>query len=428
MSTLQRGAVVFIGLVIFLGLCSWITFSALPAAGLGTALPVIVVPGEPWLEGWPSEGFYWTNTLMAMLLADIFVLIFIFFARRSSNNWTREVPGRFQAWVELLGGFMYDQSKSMAGKNARVIFPLIASIFVFLLAINWMKLLPGIESVGVMHCAGHSSPEIGITTTAGYPKLGDRLWVNSALNAGYDADEEDYHYCEEYKEGVIAKPDKTALDAAAGELTVREAEINTNSALTSDEREEALAAARLEVTESVWEHASVGLTPDELRSGIVPYLFVVTPYVRGGSTDLNLTLGLALISVVAIQAYGVYAQGGNYFTKFVNLPALGNLQKKPLGGIDFIVGLIEIISELGKIISLAFRLFGNMFAGGILLAVMSFLVAWLLPGIFIGLEVIVTTIQAYVFAVLTLVFSAQAMEGHHGDDEHHGEEHAEAHA
>jgi len=103
------------------------------------------------------------------------------------------------------------------------------------------------------------------------------------------------------------------------------------------------------------------------------------------------------------------------------------LSKKPLGAIDFIVGLIEIISEIGKIISLAFRLFGNMFAGGILLIVMAFLVAMIVPSIFIGLEIIITTIQALVFAVLTLVFSAQAMEGHgHGDEEHHEEAH-EAH-
>jgi F-type H+-transporting ATPase subunit a len=122
----------------------------------------------------------------------------------------------------------------------------------------------------------------------------------------------------------------------------------------------------------------------------------------------------------------VLVQGPNYFQKFVNLRALGNAGKKPMGLMDFGVGLFEIISEFAKIISLSFRLFGNMFAGGVLLAVMSFLVAFLLPMVFVGLEVVVTTIQAYVFATLTLVFSAQAMEGHHGDDEGHG--HTEEHA
>ncbi len=135
-------------------------------------------------------------------------------------------------------------------------------------------------------------------------------------------------------------------------------------------------------------------------------------------------MALALISVFAIQIFGVKAQGPNYFQKFVNLRALGNAGKKPLGVIDFGVGLIEIISEIGKIISLAFRLFGNMFAGGILLIVMSFLVAAILPMVFYGLEIIITTIQALVFAVLTLVFVSQAMEGHHEERRrsHHHEE------
>jgi F-type H+-transporting ATPase subunit a len=162
--------------------------------------------------------------------------------------------------------------------------------------------------------------------------------------------------------------------------------------------------------------------------GAIPYVLVVTPYVRGAATDLNLTIGLALVTFFAIQVFGVAAQGPAYFQKFVNINALGSLSKKPLGAIDFLVGLFEIVSEIGKIISLAFRLFGNMFAGGILLAVMSFLVAALLPVVFYGLEVIVTTIQAFVFAVLTIVFSAQAMEGHHSDDEHHEDDHADGHA
>jgi F-type H+-transporting ATPase subunit a len=171
----------------------------------------------------------------------------------------------------------------------------------------------------------------------------------------------------------------------------------------------------------VYPDATLPLTSAELANGVIPYVFTVTPYVRGATTDLNLTLALAFISVVAIQVFGTIAQGPNYWQKYVNLIALGNLKKRPLGAVDFIVGLFEIISELGKLISLSFRLFGNMFAGGILLAVMAFLIALILPSIFLGLEVIVTTIQALVFAILTLVFSAQAMEGHHGEEGPHDE-------
>lgn len=423
----RRGAIVFAIIVAFLVGCSVITFAVLPGAGIAVGLPVIMVPGEPYDPELPVDSFRWTNTLTAMVLASTFTLVFLAFAWRASKGWTREVPSRFQSWVELLGGILYNFAKSMGGKNARVLFPLAASIFVFLLAANWMKLLPGIESVGVLHCA-----EDGFS---GYPAISVgsgayQLWVDAPLDSGTGATHETYEQCKHWKEDGSVKPAKSDLEAAANLLRDEEATLVEEleaAGASAEEIDAQVSALRLEVTEQFYPEAYYPLTYNQLKTGVLPYIFVVTPYVRGATTDLNLTIGLALISVIAIQVFGVMAQGPNYFQKFVNLRALGNLQKKPLGAIDFIVGLIEIISEIGKIISLAFRLFGNMFAGGILLAVMSFLVAIILPSIFIGLEIIVTTIQAFVFGLLTLVFSAQAMEGHHGDEEHgHGDDHAHA--
>lgn len=425
MNATQRGAIIFGGLIVFLLICSTLTFSVLPGGGTGVAVPVITVPGEPYQDWWPSEDFFWTNTMTAILLADIFVLAFAFFAWRVSNGWTKEVPGRFQAWVELIGEFIYDQTRSFIGEKPlgrQWVFPLAATIFVFLLAVNWMKLLPGVESVGIFHCAGESNARTGVTTNGGYPKIDDRLWVSQPLQSPFPAGEHEYHLCQEFKKGSIAKPGKDVLIAAANDLEVVEAGILEDEALTPDERTDVLEAARLEATETAWDHeVSVGLSARELEAGVVPYLFVVTPFVRGGSTDLNLTIGLALVVVVFTQIIGVAAQGPDYFQKFVNLRALGQAREKPLGIIDFVVGLFEIISEIGKIISLAFRLFGNLFAGGILLIVMAFLVAFILPMVFYGLELIITTIQAFVFAILTIVYASQAMESHHGDDhdEHH---------
>ncbi len=430
MNKTQRGCLVLLGIIVFMGLCAWVTFGVLPSAGSGVALPVIVVPGEPYLEGWPSEGFYWTNTLTSVVLVDILVLVLlIFIARRVSKNWTKEVPGRFQSFVELLGEFIYGQAKNFAGLSSLTrnwLFPLAASIFVFLLFANLIKLVPGYESVGVMHCAGHNAPEIGINVTAGFPSIGNQLYVSRPLQAAYEADEDDYHACEEYKEGHVNKPSKEALTAAAAELREHEEAIML-SRIAPEAQEAQIEEARLEATEALWPHAAIGLTPEALEQGVVPYLQVVTPYLRGATTDLNLPLALALIVFVAIQVFGVAALGPDYFQKFVNLRVLGNAGKKPMGVIDFVVGLLEIISEFGKIISLTFRLFGNLFAGGILLAVISFLVGLFLPVIFMGLELVVGTIQAYVFAVLTLVFSGQAMVSHHHEDDH-GDEHHEAHA
>ncbi|PJF23176.1 MAG: hypothetical protein CUN56_02260 [Phototrophicales bacterium] len=173
-------------------------------------------------------------------------------------------------------------------------------------------------------------------------------------------------------------------------------------------------------TQLRYPEAPLAFSQEDLDAGVKPYIFHITPFVRGPATDLSLTFALAIISIVAVQIYGVMALGPAYFDKFLNIPALGNLGKKPLGAIDFVVGLIEIISEIGKIISLAFRLFGNLFAGGVALMAVTFLVAWLVPGVIYGLELIIGAVQALVFAVLTLVFSVQAME-HHGDheEEHH---------
>ncbi len=416
MSATQRGLVVLLILIAFLAGCAIITFGVLPSAGIAVGLPVIMVPGEPYDPTLPVDSFRWTNTLMATALATILTLLFAGVAWWKSKGWRQEVPGRFQSIAELLGGFMYGFSKQMANKNARLVFPLVATIFLFLLMANWMKLFPGMESVGVLHCA-----EDGLT---GYPAVqvgpgAYQYWVDQPLNAGTAGTHESYDACHHFKDDPSLKPSTDALKQAAADLTAEEAHINATADLSDEAKAAAIDEARLHITETVYPHATLALTPAQLEAGVMPYVFTVTPYLRGATTDLNLTLALAFISVVAIQVFGVIAQGPGYFQKFINLRALGNLQKKPLGAIDFVVGLFEIISEIGKLISLSFRLFGNMFAGGILLMVMAFLVALLLPTIFIGLEVIVTTIQALVFAILTLVFSAQAMEGHHGDEEHH---------
>lgn len=428
MSATRRGGIIFIGLLVTLVACYFITFQILPGLGTAVALPVITVPGEAYNGAQPSQDFNWTNTLTATLLADAVVLLVLFFAWRASKGWTRDVPNRFQGLIELIAEFMYNQTKNFAGVRPLArnwLFPLAASIFVFLLAANWMKLLPGVESVGVLHCAhegfsGYPAIQIGSSSY--------QLYSDQPLYAGQGATEEDYEHCHHWLEDPSHSPSQEELTAAADRLFDEEAllveELNADTTLTDAQRQERINTLRLEVTESVWDHPSFALTADQLRQGVIPYVTVVTPYVRGAATDLNLTIGLALITFFAIQVFGVAAQGPAYFQKFINLHALGTIQKKPLGAVDFLVGLFEIVSEIGKIISLAFRLFGNMFAGGILLAVMSFLVATLLPVIFYGLEVIVTSIQAFVFAVLTLVFSAQAMEGHHSDDEHHSDHHA----
>ena len=133
-------------------------------------------------------------------------------------------------------------------------------------------------------------------------------------------------------------------------------------------------------------------------AGLLPGAETITlhgaPLIRGGTADLNTTLALALFAVFSVQFYGYKALGLKYFTKFLNFS----------NPINFFVGILDLLSEFSRVISFAFRLFGNIFAGEVLLAVIAFLVPLVAPLPFLGLEIFVGFIQALVFATLTLVF------------------------
>jgi len=137
------------------------------------------------------------------------------------------------------------------------------------------------------------------------------------------------------------------------------------------------------------------------------------PYLRGGTADLNTTLALATIGVVISHILGVLSVGAwNYLNKFVNIKAFLEIPKKILkdptiilvNPIKAFVGVIEIIGEVAKVASLSFRLFGNVFAGEVLLASMSAILAFGVPIPFLFLEVLVGLIQALIFAMLILTY------------------------
>lgn len=135
------------------------------------------------------------------------------------------------------------------------------------------------------------------------------------------------------------------------------------------------------------------------------------PLLRSGNADLNTTLALAVIAVIAIQIFGILAIGAvKYGKKFINFSS----------PIMFFVGFLELISELSRLISFSFRLFGNVFAGEVLLAVIAMLLPFIGPLPFYGLELFVGFIQALVFTMLTLVFIKSAITYHSEHEEAHG--------
>lgn len=237
-----------------------------------------------------------TNTLVTALIVSALLIVFAFFAGRS----LRLKPRGFQTVLELLITYPYTLTRETLGndKLSERVFPIIMTIFLFVLLTNWFGLLPFIASIG----------------------------------------------------------------------------------------------AFVEV------HGT---------SQFVPFLYPA-------ATDLNLTLALALVAFFTIEIAGIAVLGAlKYGQKFITFNS----------PIAFAVGLIELISELARLISFSFRLFGNIFAGKVLILVIMFFVPYLLPVPFLAFEAFVGFIQAAIFALLTLFFTKIAAEMHEEHEEgEHGQE------
>ncbi|MDD5050175.1 MAG: F0F1 ATP synthase subunit A [Candidatus Pacebacteria bacterium] len=136
---------------------------------------------------------------------------------------------------------------------------------------------------------------------------------------------------------------------------------------------------------------------NEVSEGVTKFI----PLTRSAAADLNFTLAIALISVVMVNILAIKELGAKiHFGKFFNFK----------GPIEFFVGILEILGEFAKVISFSFRLFGNVFAGEVLLIIMGALAPFLAPIPFLMLEIFVGFIQALVFSMLTLVFLSIAVE------------------
>jgi F0F1-type ATP synthase membrane subunit a len=493
MSAAMRGCLVLIVLVVVIAfVCVGPAFIWLPRAGAGVALPVITLPAEALVPNWPFAGYDFTNTLTSMIVVDVIVLIIALVVGRALRSAPpdRFVPRGFTNFIEMLGSFLYNQAHKLLGKHTRSVFPLAASIFVFLLFANLLKLVPGYESVGLVACGeydinaddsdpiapGQTSYAIAGLSAENPNPAGVLQLENASLSPGGRKGEKatraDTLACEaQYpwatpplaraiqdrtiaaqraevegktisREDFLARArDDYAYIALAEALEAADAAgEDTEVVYQAFDLEAAKAEFDAEHAEEVAHEYDEGIFNEEearhayharqlaKTQGLPgnPDRLVVVPFFRGLSTDLNVPLALAIIVVLAVQFWGVRALGLPYFYKFINLPALGNLNKKPMGAIDFVVGLIEIISEISRLVSLTFRLFGALFAGGILLVVFTFLVAFILPVPIYVLELVIGGMQAYVFATLTIIYASQAVISHHGD-EHTAEQHEAAH-
>jgi F-type H+-transporting ATPase subunit a len=151
-------------------------------------------------------------------------------------------------------------------------------------------------------------------------------------------------------------------------------------------------------------------------SGLLPFIGKVE-LLRAPTSDVNITIGLALVAFVFFEYQGFKALGvGGYLSKFF---PFGEFRKGVGAGIIAVfVGLIELLLEFVKPVTLSMRLFGNIYGGEVALAVLTALTIAIIPMAMIALELMLNLVQALIFATLTLMFTLAAME-HHGDEEHH---------
>lgn len=355
----------------------------------GVSPAIVVAPEHIFTVG----GLAITNTMFTSWWVVLLLCVVGLFTRRG----LRLVPSGFAGFVEAAVEAFYGIVVSAAGEqNGRRFFPLVATIFFFVLTSNYFGLLP-ITSIGKPE-PGHGAKQVVFSQTS-LPVVGDLAYIPlkpQTINVG--AGEEPILPAGAGGHGAPAAPAKGGAGHSATLGAPREAAVS---------REPGVAAA------SGFAAAEPKETPHGAFSG------ALSPYFRSVNTDINAPLAIAIFSFIFVEFWGFQSLGPGYLKKFFAFGAI--LRKGPMGLIDIFVGALEFVSELSRMVSFTFRLFGNVFAGEVLLLMMSFLVPFLLVDVFYGLEMFVGLIQAFVFAMLTLVFAVTAV-SHHGGEEHHAQE------
>jgi F-type H+-transporting ATPase subunit a len=334
-------------------------------AKIKTSIPAISVPAEiipPFNWGGiftdPLSGkpFGLYNTLFTTFIIDA-VIIVIALIGASQIKADGSNPSGFlgRAWESFIEYLYKNYMLPTLGARAKQVLPIAITSFVFILISALFELVPGHEAIGVLEPPHKGTGYCHVST-------GNVAWITG------------------FRVGDPECPIKVAAGEAGKLADVANAE---------------------------------GADP---KAGAI-----VVPFLRRPTSDLSTTLALALVAFFFIEVQGVRANGGHYFQKFLDFGNIrkGGMMKGFIGYINFVVGGLELLSELIRIMSFAFRLFGNMFAGTILVFVMSFLVPLFLPTVFTALEFGVAVIQAFVFLMLITVFTSLAVASHHGSEEGH---------
>lgn len=431
-------------ILIFLLLLILVTIG-IPAA---PARPFIQLAGEyyPGIDI-PFIGGI-TNTFAAALLAYA-VLLVIALAAGARGRTSEEVPTGFYNFIEMVVEGAYNFVEGIVGdpERTRTFFPWFMTPLLFLLLTNTMGLVPGFDSIGIWENLPHFEAEQAVQS-----RLGEAVTAFNSIQEEAEAQEiplnqavADALTIERFAEEAAETTDEDELLHLVEMEYFATALPGEELAALEEEGELTLAALEeeyLHVREEEIDAENIGAISTSDGEGFGWLLpaqagednelpedadWTIVPFLRPASTDLSLTLSLALVSMFMVQVYGFRFLGLDYLSKFFPVGVLRGFADEfatnPMGGVLLIlqpvVGILELISEFAKIISFAFRLLGALFGGMVLLFVMSSILP-LANLAFYALELFVGPIQALVFAFLTVVFMKNSTE-HHGahEEEHH---------
>ena len=322
-----------------------------------------------------------TNTMFTSWVMIALIVLVTKLGTRKLTLIPRGFQNLFEAVVDGFGNI----ANGVAGEqNGRRFFPLVFILFLYIVLCNWAALLPIFNVIGVAE--------------------------NVQEHVAHEAEEHpDEIFAEQSIQGWVMEKNGVTVVPLFTEVPYLKVNVPPNTTN---------AGALALLDESLEEELGHPLDEETQTFGFI------APYFRGVNTDVNAPLAYAIWSFIFVEFWGASALGLLYFTKFFNFRRLfkGDILN---GLIDVFVGILELISEFARLISFTFRLFGNIFAGEVLLFMMSFLISFLLVLPFFGLEIFVGLVQAFVFAMLTLVFGVMAVSGH-GDHDEHGEAHGAA--
>lgn len=289
-----------------------------------------------------------TNSLITTWLVTAILIGFAFVATRK----VAAVPSGLQNFAEFCIESLYNLVESMAHQKTKVFFPIIASFFFFIIVGNYLGLMPGVGTIGFFE-----KPEETHLEETAVPQIS------------------------------TTSPAATEID--------QDHEQETAPLPSNEHQDEAQALAQSENSKKESQQTAEGAKAGGHA--------VFVPLFRSINSDINTTLALALVSVIATHYLAIRYLG-----------IFGYLQKWfSLNPIMLFVGVIELAGEFTKIVSLSFRLFGNIYAGeSVLHTASTKLFAFFVPLPFLSLELIVGFVQALVFSMLTLAFMVLLTEKH----------------